>query len=171
MSFVRRKEPEEDETMIVRRSIEFDEETRTKFRMILEMCESVYSGLRKGFAETVYEEGLCIELQERGIQYTRQETIPCLYKNRYVGNIRLDIVLESWLPFIFELKATSSPIQTEERWQLVRYMSRKRVAYGAVVNFSQGLTRGLSVSFVVEQEDGYYMYDLETGEGRRLRDA
>jgi GxxExxY protein len=167
----RRKDPEEDESKIVKRVIELEPDVVVKFREIVGMCECVYGGLRKGFTEGVYEEALCIELQERGIQYTRQETIPCLYKDRYVGNIRLDVILHTWCPFIFELKATGSMIQTDERWQLVRYMSRKGIAYGAVVNFSQGLTRGLEVCFIVQQEDGYYIYEIETAEGKRLRDA
>jgi GxxExxY protein len=167
----RRKEAEEDPAQIVKKYIELDDEVIGKFHTIVEMCENVYTGLRKGFAECVYEEALCIELQERCIQYTRQETIPCCYKSRFVGNIRLDILLQSWCPFIFELKATSSCIQTDDRWQLVRYMSRKCVPYGAVVNFNQGMTKGLDVCFIVEQSDGYYIYDLETHEGRRLRDA
>jgi GxxExxY protein len=167
----RRKETAEDESVVVKRIIELDEDVRQKFGEIIEMCNEVYVGMRKGFAEAVYEEALCIELQMRGIQYTHQETLPCVYKGRFVGNIRLDILLNSWLPFIFELKATASHIQTDERWQLVRYMSRKDVPYGAVVNFHQGITKGLDMSFVVRQEDGYYIYDPETCEGRRLRDA
>jgi GxxExxY protein len=167
----RRKEPAEDDAIAVKRPIELDGETLEKFNTITEMCEEVYCGMRKGFAENVYEEALCIELQIRNIQYTRQETIPCTYKDRFVGNIRLDVLLHSWLPFVFELKATSSGIQTDERWQLVRYMSRKGVPYGAVVNFHQGITKGLEISFVVEQPDGYFIYDPATREGKRLRDA
>ena len=167
----RRKEAEEDPAHIVKRHIELDDDVLGKFRTIIEMCENAYRGLRKGFSECVYEEALCIELQERNIHYTRQETIPCMYKSRFVGNIRLDIILQSWCSFIFELKATGSSIQTDERWQLVRYMSRKEVPYGAVVNFNQGLTKDLEISFIITQDDGYYIYDLETQEGRRLRDA
>lgn len=167
----RRKEPVEDEDTVVRRVIVLEDGVREKFLTIVEMCHEVYSGMRKGFVESVYEEALCIELQLRGIQYTRQETIPCVYKDRFVGNIRLDVLLNSWLPFIFELKAMGSSIQTDERWQLVRYMVRKDVPYGAVVNFQQGITRGLEISFIIKQEDGYYVFDLESNEGKRLRDA
>jgi hypothetical protein len=64
-----------------------------------------------------------------------------------------------------------SAIQTEERWQLIRYMSRKNVPYGAVVNFNQSVTKGLDISFVVCDEGKYYIYDIETGEGRLMKDA
>jgi GxxExxY protein len=127
--------------------------------------------LGKGFSESVYEEALCVELQERGIQYVSQETIPLYYKERFIGSIRLDILLHSWLPFVFELKAVGSAIQTDERWQVVRYMTRKNVRYGAVVNFNQSISKGLEVSFVVENEGRHYILDLETWEGKLLRDA
>jgi GxxExxY protein len=166
-----RKEKEEDPTMIVKKSLQLDEETLNKFDEVVDMCRAVYTGLGKGFAESVYEQALCIELQQRTIHYVCQETLPCLYKERFVGNIRLDIILHSWLPFIFELKAVGSAIQTDERWQLIRYMSRKNVPYGAVVNFNQSVTKGLDISFVVCDEGKYYIYDIETGEGRLMKDA
>lgn len=171
MIAIRRKEKVEDESKVIRKHIQLDEDVLEKLNTIVDMCEAVYSGMRKGFSESVYEEALCVELQERNIHYTHQETIPCVYKDRFVGNIRLDVILHSWLPFIFELKATGSNIQADERWQLVRYMSRKNVLYGAVVNFNQSLTRGLEISFVVKQEDGYYVYSLETEEGKLMLDA
>ena len=127
--------------------------------------------MRKGFSESVYESAICVELQHRGIQYTHQETIPCLYKDRFVGNIRLDVLLHSWLPFVFELKAVATGIHTEDRWQLVRYMSRKNVPYGAVVNFNQSLTKDLEVSFVVCDGGSYYIYDMSSGEGKLMIDA
>lgn len=157
--------------MIVKKTIQLDDETVGKFNEIVEMCRAVYTELGKGFAESVYEEALCVELQQRAIQYVSQETIPCFYKERFVGNIRLDIMLHSWLPFIFELKAVGSSIQTDERWQLIRYMSRKHVLYGVVVNFNQSITKGLEVSFVVRDEGYYYVYDVETREGKLMRDA
>lgn len=171
MIAIRRKERIEDETKVIRKHIELPNDVLEKLNTIVDMCEAVYTGMRKGFSESVYEEALCVELQERNIQYTHQETLPCLYKDRFVGNIRLDVILHSWLPFIFELKAIGSNIQAEERWQLVRYMSRKHVLYGAVVNFSQSLTKGLEISFVVKQEDGYYVFNLETEEGKLMLDA
>jgi len=167
----RRKEPAEDETTIVKKQMELCPDVREKLQTIVEMCHEVYSGMRKGFSENVYEEALCVELQLRGVQYTRQETIACTYKDRFVGNVRLDVLLNSWLPFIFELKATTTGIQTSEKWQLVRYMTRKDIPYGAVVNFHQGFTERLDICFVLCDDDGYYVYDLETDEGKRLKDA
>jgi hypothetical protein len=72
---------------------------------------------------------------------------------------------------VFELKAVSGSIQTDERWQLVRYMDRKHTPYGAVVNFNQGITKGLDISFVVNHEGVYYIFDPDTREGRRMKDS
>ncbi len=167
----RRHEKEEDQSTIVTKHIDIGDDVREKLVSIVEMCKAVYCGLGKGFTESVYEEALCIELQERNIQYASQETIPLYYKERFIGNIRLDILLHSWLPFVFELKAVSSAIQTDERWQLVRYMSRKHARYGAVVNFNQSISKGLDISFVIESDCKYYIYDLESGVCKLLRDS
>ena len=166
----RRKEKPDDGVVVVR-TFELDADVIEKFRAVVDMCKEVYCCLGKGFAESVYEEALCVELQQRGIQYVSQETIPLYYKERFIGNIRLDILLHSWLPFIFELKSVSSCIQTDERWQLVRYMTRKNVPYGAVVNFNQSISKGLEVSFVVEHDGRHYILNIDTLEGKLLKDA
>lgn len=168
---IRRREKPEDPATIVTKRIEIEPEVIVKLRDIVAMCKDVFCELGKGFAESVYEQALCIELQQRNIQYVTQETIPLYYKERFIGNIRLDVLLHSWLPFIFELKAVSSTIQTDERWQVVRYMSRKSIPYGAVVNFNQSISKGLEISFLVEHDGRYYILDLDTCEGKLLKDA
>jgi GxxExxY protein len=168
----RRKEKDEEPSSIVVRKLEIPDDVIEKFGVITEMCNEVYCSLGKGFAESVYEEALCIELQHRNIHYVSQETLPILYKNRFIGNIRLDILLHSWLPFVFELKAVAGMIHTDDRWQVVRYMSRKDVLYGAVVNFNQSISKGLEISFIAKNcDDKYYIVNLETLEGKLLRDA
>jgi GxxExxY protein len=143
-------------------SIPLPEDDVKKFIELMEICNAVSKELKKGFSENVYEEALCVELQLKGIQYTTQETIPITYKGRYIGNNRLDIILHTWLPIIVELKATSTAIKAEEKWQVVRYMSRKDYPYGVVINFNQSTHGLLTMSFVVCYEKEYYTYDVET---------
>lgn len=150
--------------------ISLPEEVVTKFKTIVEFCTEISRELKKGFLECVYEEAVCIELQLRNIQFSKQETIPITYKGRYVGNNRLDILLHTWLPLVIELKATTTTIKTEDRWQVVRYMSRKDVPYGVVVNFAQSIKGSLYLSFIVKHEEEYYQYSLETGQGKKMID-
>jgi GxxExxY protein len=151
-------------------AIPLQEDVHQKFRTIVEICHEVSRAMKKGYSEGVYEQAVCIELQERNIHYTQQEILPLMYKNCYIGLIRLDILLTSWLPFILELKAKVGVINSEEKWQLVRYMQRKGVPYGAVVNFSQSMHGHLQFGFVVQQGETYYQYNLETGMGKELMD-
>jgi GxxExxY protein len=145
-------------------------DTINKFKTLIEMFTTVSTTLCKGFNECVYELAVCAELQDRHIRHSAQETIPIMYKGHYVGNNRLDIILLDWLPCIIELKASSGSIKTEERWQVIRYMERKCVPYGVVVNFTQSVKGRLYISFIVKHEDHYYQYDLETGMGKKMVD-
>ena len=56
-----------------------------------------------GFLEAVYEEALAIELDLRGIPFTRQAPIAVVYKGHPVGEGRLDLLVAHAL--IVELKA------------------------------------------------------------------
>ena len=158
--------PEPDTTI----DITLAEDVISKFRTMMDICHEVSRIVKKGYSESVYEQALCIELQQRGIQYTQQEIIPLMYKGCYIGLIRLDILLTNWLPFILELKAKAGVISSEEKWQVVRYMQRKNIPYGAVVNFAQSLHGHLQFGFIVQQGDKYYQYNIETGKGKTLID-
>jgi GxxExxY protein len=155
-----------DETVL----LVLEEDVIEKFKCIVGMANEVSKELRKGFSESVYEEALCIELQMKGIQYSTQEILPITYKNRYVGQNRLDIILQTWLHVIIELKATSTAIKADERWQVVRYMSRKECPYGVVINFTQSTNGGVELAFIVRQDGYYYAYNLETSTGIKMLD-
>lgn len=151
-------------------SLSLPEDVTEKLSSILAMCNEVSKELKKGFSESVYEEALCIELQLKGIQYSTQEVIPITYKDRYVGQNRLDIILHSWLKIIIELKATSNAIKPDERWQVVRYMSRKDYLYGVVINFNQSTHGELEISFIVQQDGCYYKYNIESNKAVKMVD-
>lgn len=149
------------------------DEVKRKMSKLAHLCKEVAGGLGKGQVEGVYQQALCFELQEAGVRYVSEETMPILYKGRPVGgghSQRLDVALLSYLPFIFELKAVSKPISSEHHWQLVRYLDYKKQPYGAVVNFNQSDKGALEVQFIVKQEDTYYLYDLDSDTGSELSD-
>jgi len=150
--------------------LNIDADVIVKFNEIVSMCAAVAGALKKGFAESVYEEALCFELQERHITYTQQEVIPITYKGKFVGVNRSDIILHDWLPIVIEAKAMACPIKTDDRWQVIRYMERKNMPYGVVVNFTQSIKGRLSFSFVVKRESKYYQYNIVSGEGLEMLD-
>lgn len=153
--------------------IQLPDEIKSKMAKLGQLCNMVASGLGKGYVEGVYQQALCIELQDVGLRYVSEETMPIVYKGQPVGgghSQRLDIVVLSHPGFIFELKAVSKPISSEHHWQLVRYLDYKKLSYGAVVNFNQSDKGSLEVQFIVKQDEVFYIYDLESGSGSELSD-
>ena len=154
-------------------SILLDQEVIDKLDRLAELCVEVAVGLGKGHVEAHYQQALYMELQDAGIKYVAEEAMPIMYKGRALGgtcSTRLDVMLHSFLPFIFELKAEANPIKSKHHWQLVRYMDYKKQPYGAVVNFNQSEKDPLEIQFIVSHEGEYWLYDPDSLTGRRLVD-
>jgi len=149
--------------------MEVSDENIVKMNCLAEMFLEVAS-LKKGRTESVYQNALAVELQLKGIQYTEEETIPIMYKERSVGQERIDIILQSWFPVIIELKATTGDIKPDNLWQLLNYMRYKGFAMGVVVNFSQAVTKTISYQFVVSNGLRHYTFDPKTKECEEITD-
>ena len=54
----------------------------------------VHRQLGPGFLESTYEGALCMELELREIRFVNQHPLHVLYKGRYVGENRLDLLIE-----------------------------------------------------------------------------
>ena len=90
--------------------------------------------LGKGLAEKVYENALCIELEEMGIPYVRQKELPVVYKGHNIGNYIADIVVDEKI--ILELKAVNA-ITQEHVAQTLNYINLTHSKVGYILNFSQ----------------------------------
>lgn len=64
---------------------------------------NVHKALGPGFLESVYEEALAVEFSTPGIQYERQKVVSIFYRDRAVGEHRLDFLVERTA--VVELKA------------------------------------------------------------------
>lgn len=148
-------------------------EIKKKLWFLAKCCQEVASELGKGHTEKVYQEALGIELARNNIFYIMEQVLPILYKGHQIGgthSIRLDICLQNYLDFIYELKATQTTVKQTELWQVLRYLKTKKYDYGAVVNFNQSQGGKLEVQFVIHDEGNYYMYNILTDEGILLND-
>ena len=90
--------------------------------------------LGKGLAEKVYENALCIELEEMGIPYVRQKELPVDYKGHNIGNYIADVVVDEKI--ILELKAVNA-ITQEHVAQTLNYINLTHSKVGYILNFSQ----------------------------------
>ena len=94
----------------------------------------VYNELGPGLLESVYEEALVFELQERGLEVDRQLEVPIIYKdNQLKTSLRLDILVNNQV--IIELKSVEDmkPVFAKQLLTYLRLMD-KRV--GLLVNFN-----------------------------------
>lgn len=98
----------------------------------------VHRHLGPGLLEAVYEEALCIEFQESGIEYKRQLPFPILYKNRALGEYRLDLLVENAV--IVEIKSVERFDPVFEA-QVLTYLRVTGKKIGLLINFNSRLMR------------------------------
>ncbi len=97
-----------------------------------------------GLLESVYEEALAFELEERGLSVERQQRVPIVYKGRRLaGNLRLDLIVNRKV--IVECKATTMYNSVFEA-QALTYLRLLDLKLAMVINFgkrrvSQGVRR------------------------------
>jgi GxxExxY protein len=156
------------ETRLMQEAEEIIGSYHAQIGLFIHMFKEVAS-LGKGLKEGHYQAALCHELQERNIKYTTEEAMPIMYKGSPLGGnhtMRLDILVHAYRPIVIELKAISSTLGNEEYWQVLRYMDHKKIALGAVVNYSQSekAEKGLEIKFVVRHSGHAFLYDYKTEE-------
>lgn len=94
----------------------------------------VYNELGPGLLESVYEEALDFELQERGLEVARQVEVPIIYKgNELKTPLRLDLLVNNQV--IVELKSVEEmkPVFAK---QLLTYLKLMDKRVGLLVNFN-----------------------------------
>lgn len=93
----------------------------------------VHRILGPGLLESVYEEALCHELHLRGVEFTRQQSVPIPYKGITLGtDLRLDLPVEDKV--IIDLKAKES-IVAIDRSKLLTYLRLSDKRLGLIINF------------------------------------
>ena len=94
----------------------------------------VYKTLGPGLLESVYEEALCYELEQRGLTVERQKMVPINYKGHVLRTeLRLDIIVEDAV--IIELKSVEEMKNLFAK-QLLTYLRLMDKKVGLLVNFN-----------------------------------
>ncbi len=94
----------------------------------------VYKALGPGLLESVYEEALAYELQQRGLMVERQKLVPIIYKGNVLKTeLRLDILVEGRV--IVELKSVEEMKKVFYK-QLLTYLRLMNQNVGILVNFN-----------------------------------
>ena len=94
----------------------------------------VYKALGPGLLESVYEEALAFELQQRGLNVERQKQVPIIYKENILKTeLRLDLLVEGRV--IVELKSVEEMKKVFYK-QLLTYLRLMNLNVGILVNFN-----------------------------------
>ena len=94
----------------------------------------VHKSLGPGLLESVYEECLCYELEQRNIHFSRQYALPIKYKDvRLDCGHRIDLVVEGMVAV--ELKAVEKLLPLHDA-QLLSYLKSGRWKVGLLINFN-----------------------------------
>ena len=93
----------------------------------------VHKGLGPGLLESAYEECLCFELAQAGLEYKRQFPLPVIYKGVKLDcGYRMDLVVEDLV--VVEIKAIESLMPVHEA-QLLSYLKLHNKKVGLLMNF------------------------------------
>ena len=94
----------------------------------------VYKTLGPGLLESVYEEALVFELQQRGLKVEQQKQVSIIYKgNTLKTDLRLDLLVEDQV--IVELKSVTEMKDVFYK-QLLTYLRLLDKRLGLLVNFN-----------------------------------
>lgn len=100
--------------------------------IIIKTFYDVYNQLGYGFLEKVYQNAMCLELKNRGLQVQAQQKISVFYKDIEVGEYFADLIVNDLV--IIELKAAESLVSAHEA-QLLNYLKSTKIEVGLLLNF------------------------------------
>ena len=109
-------------------------ETNIICEKIIGCAYSVANLLGTGFAEKVYENALCIELNQATLKVEQQKLMQVKYKNIIVGDYYADILVNNLV--IIELKAQNK-LDDSYQAQCINYLKASNVHVCLLINFGK----------------------------------
>ncbi len=97
---------------------------------------NVHNILGAGFLAKVYENALCLELREAGLNVVQQAPVQIKYKGQLVGDYFADLLVEEKV--ILELKAVDV-LNSMHEIQLKNYLKGSRLELGLFINFGNSV--------------------------------
>ncbi len=94
---------------------------------------AVHRAIGPGLLEIVYHNALILEFQARMVPFETEKRLPVHYRNRLVGDFRLDLLVKEMV--VVELKATNNHHPLFEA-QTLNYMRIGNYPLGLLINFN-----------------------------------
>jgi GxxExxY protein len=98
---------------------------------VIGACIEVHRTLGPGFREITYQRALRLELQAKGLDFSREESIPIYYKGKKIDTRRVDFIVDDCL---VEIRAKSE-MDPEDHVQALSYLKASGYQVGLLVNF------------------------------------
>ncbi len=114
--------------------------------VIIGCAIEVHRNLGPGLLESVYEAAMDIEFTEKGLGFSRQRMLPVIYKNKKIGEFRLDFLVEDVI--VVELKSVERFDPIFEA-QVLSYMKLGSYPVGLLINFNSKLVKSGIQRFVL----------------------
>ena len=92
----------------------------------------VHATLGNGFQEVIYQRALKLEMEETGLKFAREFTMPIFYKSRQIGERRVDFYVEDKI--MVELKAVII-LENVHLAQAKNYLEAYNMQVGLLINF------------------------------------
>lgn len=92
----------------------------------------VHATLGNGFQEVIYQRALEIEMQEAGLHFARELSMPIHYKGRPIGERRVDFFVEEKI--MVEIKAIIQ-LENVHLAQAKNYLEAYNMQVGLLINF------------------------------------
>ena len=99
---------------------------------IIGCAMEVHRYLGNGFQEVIYQRALAIEMSKQGLNFVREFEMTVSYKGEYVGNRRVDFLVEDVVSV--ELKAKSE-LDDVHLNQAINYLEVHHIETGLLINF------------------------------------
>jgi len=110
-----------------------DVEMNALTHAVIGAAMEVHKRLGPGLDESLYDQALRAEFDERGIAYVAQPIVQVEYKGRTIGEKRLDFIVGGRL--VVEIKAVErlAPIHSA---QVKTYLKSTKLSLGLLINFN-----------------------------------
>ena len=92
----------------------------------------VHAALGNGFQEVIYQRALAIEMNDDGIEFSREQEMPVFYKFQQIGTRRVDFLVDGKVAV--ELKALIE-LQDVHLAQAINYLEAYDLEIGLLINF------------------------------------
>ena len=116
--------------------VQTNEQKDYKYKEITEKiigaAMKVHAALGNGFQEVIYQRALEIEMEESGLKFARELSMPVYYKSRQIGERRVDFFVEEKI--MVEIKAIIQ-LENVHLAQAKNYLEAYNMQVGLLLNF------------------------------------